>query len=238
MLPRHEQYIKDKFAKAIPAPDPFPHLCIRDVLPPELYREMEDALPSTAEVKRSILKASFMRKPPRRFWEMLRLAPAYFYISPNAKAGTKLDRYAADWHRQFGDYIALVEGLLHERLRVQEPWSSGQRVFFFRPAGWSIAPHVHSSVELTNTIIYFPTPQNTVEQGTLFYRPLAGVDLKPIATTVEYGRGSVEPAAIIPFLPNMLISWINSPASIHGSIEIAGGALRRYLYFISVQKGH
>jgi hypothetical protein len=236
MLPKHQQYIRDKFARAAVALEPFPHLHIRDVLPPELYQEMEAALPPPREVK-SAIRHDQLRRWVRRAWRRPRPDPVYFYVSAEAKAG-HLDRYAPEWQRRFGDYLVLVENLLHERFRIQEPWLSGQRVFFFRPAGWAIQPHVHPSAELTNTMIYFPSAQNTVEQGTLLYRPRANGALAASQVTVEHKREELEPVAIIPFLPNTLISWINTPTAMHGSIEIAGGAQRRYLYFVSLRKDH
>jgi hypothetical protein len=197
---------------------------------------MEAALPAPSEVTAAIRRDTW-RRWAKRFWRRPQPDPVYFYLSPEAKAG-HLDRYAADWHRRFGGYVSLVESLLHERFRIQQPWLSGQRVFFFRPAGWAIPPHVHPSAELTNNMIYFPTTQNTAEQGTLLYRPrgngMSGQEGSP--TTVEYRREELEPVSIIPFLPNTLISWINSPAAMHGSIEIVGGAQRRYLYFVSLRR--
>jgi len=77
-----------------------------------------------------------------------------------------------------------------------------------------------------------------VEQGTLLYRPRPGAKLKPSRATAEYDSGELEPAAIIPYLPNTLISWVNTPAAVHGSIEIAGAPARRYLYFVSSRVPH
>ena len=127
MLPNYRDYIREKFLRATMSEDPFPHLYIRDALPPELYREMETALPAASEV-RGALRRDRLRRWARRPWRLPNPDPVYFYVSAEAKAGD-LDAYSAEWHRRFGDTIALVETLLHERLRVQEPWVSGQRVF-------------------------------------------------------------------------------------------------------------
>ena len=43
---------------------------------------------------------------------------------------------------------------------------------------------------------------------------------------------------IVPYLPNTLVAWVNTPEALHGSIEIAGGAPRRYLYFVSLRTDH
>ena len=236
MLARHQDYIREKFSRAAVAEEPFPHLCIRDALPLELYREMEDALPARAEVRRALTRDR-LRRWARRPWRWPDAGPVYFYVSADAMAG-HLDGYAAEWHRRFGDYIALVETLLHERLRVQEPWVSGQRVFFFRPTGWAIPPHVHPRSEVTNTMIYFPSAQNLVEQGTLLYRPRPNAKLKRSSDTAEYDSAELEPATIIPYLRNTLISWVNTPDAVHGSIEIAGAPARRYLYFVSSRAPH
>jgi hypothetical protein len=236
VLPQHKKYIEERFARAQVSEEPFPHLCVRDVLPPELYRDMEAALPPAAEVTRA-LRRDRLRRWMRRAWRLPKPDPVYFYISGEAKAG-HLDAYAPEWHRRFSGYVGLVETLLHERLRVQQPWHSGQRVFFFRPTGWAIPPHVHPRAELTNTLIYFPSPENTVEQGTLLYRPRPGATLQGTSGTAEYRSDQLEPAAIVPFLPNTLVTWVNTPEAVHGSIEIAGAAPRRYLYFVSTRAEH
>jgi hypothetical protein len=236
MLPTYRDYIREKFSRATMSEDPFPHLYIRDALPPELYREMETALPAASEV-RGALRRDRLRRWARRPWRLPNPDPVYFYVSAEAKAGD-LDAYSAEWHRRFGDTIALVETLLHERLRVQEPWVSGQRVFFFRPTGWAIPPHVHPRSEVTNTMIYFPSRENLPEQGTLLYRPRPNVELRPSPGAEQYDSGDLEPAAIIPYLPNTLISWVNTPGAVHGSTEIAGAPARRYLYFVSSRAPH
>jgi hypothetical protein len=231
MLSKYDEYIREKFSRAAVNEDPFPHLWIRDALPPKLYEEMERALPARAELARAFRRDQLQRWA-RRPWRLPNLDPVYFYISAYAKVG-HLDTYSVEWHRRFGEYIGLVETLLHERLRVQQPWVSGQRVFFFRPTGWAIPPHVHPRSELTNTMIYFATPHNPVEQGTLLYRPRPDVRLQPSVGTEQYDSAELEPAAIIPYLPNTLISWVNTPEAVHGSIEVAGAPARRYLYFVS-----
>src|SRR6185369_5194296 len=103
MFPRYQDYIREKFSRAPVSEAPFPHLCIRDVLPAELYREMEEALPARAEVTRALTRDR-LRRWARRPWRLPKPDPVYFYISGVAEAWQK-DAYAAEWHRRFGDYI-------------------------------------------------------------------------------------------------------------------------------------
>jgi hypothetical protein len=70
----------------------------------------------------------------------------------------------------YNRYISILEQLLHRKLRCQD-WATGQRMFFYRPAGWAITPDTHGQAELLNALISFPSPQNASEQGTFFYRP-------------------------------------------------------------------
>jgi hypothetical protein len=41
-----KSYVERRFAAAEIAADPFPHICIRDVLPISLYDDMSGALPA------------------------------------------------------------------------------------------------------------------------------------------------------------------------------------------------
>ena len=77
MLPTYRDYIREKFSRATMSEDPFPHLYIRDALPPELYREMETALPAASEV-RGALRRDRLRRWARRPWRLPNPDPGVF----------------------------------------------------------------------------------------------------------------------------------------------------------------
>jgi hypothetical protein len=231
----YEGYIRARIAAAVVKTDPFQHMLIRDVLPPELYAELDAAQPSEDEW-RAGAQRQYMRTRQRgrlRFWLTTPRRPqtVHFHVWDQPDQ-TDFGDYSVPFHQKAGHYISAIETAVHAKLRRQD-WTPGQRVFFYRESGWAIDPHTHPAAELTNNILYFPSPENSSEQGTLFYRHKNG--RPPQADdTAEFRPQDLEVAAFIPYTPNTLISWINAPDSIHGSVEIAGAAARRYLYFVSL----
>jgi hypothetical protein len=234
MLKAHEDWIMAKFSTAELETEPFPYIYIRDILPLSLYQEMAAATPSERMFRRAVTVDQIWRTlttPRIRFWRPVETI-AFFNVSDQG-APDRFTAYSRDWHKRFTGYIDLIEKQMHERLGTNVPWEPGQRVFFYRPVGWSIAPHTHPKSELTNAMIYFPTVHNMPEQGTLLYRPRPDRSLAASSGTDLFSRQDLEPTTIIPFLPNTLIAWINSAISVHGTVEVAHSAARRYLYFVS-----
>jgi hypothetical protein len=221
MNPTHETYIRGQFASCTVNDEPFRHICIRNILPPDLYAEMEAAFPSQEELQRVNVAnrlRHFARHPRIRFW---RSPPETIgvYISEVAPNG-RFPKRSRELHERYTDCIDLVERLIHEKFATANLWQSGQRILYWRPSGWSVVPHTHSESELSNAMIYFPTKANTPDQGTIFYRKRGDGPPKWTIGTDVFDSRDVEPAAIIPFVPNTLISWINSPEAIHGSVEL------------------
>lgn len=237
MNPAHENYIRVRFASCNVNDEPFRHICIRDVLPPDLYAEMEATFPSRKELERANTanRLRYFAKHPRiRFWRAP-AEPIGVYISQVAPNG-RFPEQSRALKERYADCIDLVEALIHEKLGTANLWKPGQRLLYWRPSGWSVVPHTHSESELANAMIYFPTDANTPDQGTIFYRKRGDGPPKWTTGTDVFDPRDVEPVAIIPFVPNTLISWLNSPMAIHGSVELAGGAARAYVYFVSERK--
>jgi hypothetical protein len=224
----YEGYIRERFAGAAVKDDPFPHIVIRDVLPPDLYAQMDAAQPSEAEWSRAVRRKSgwrISRHSMRRGLSLFRRDPAQIAISEERSDFPSLSEI---WRREFAPYLDLIDSLMHAKFKRQD-WRPGQRLFFYRPAGWAIVPHTHNETELTNSLLYFPAEDNITEQGTFLYR-YTGQD-RP--QHENFSHSDVEVAAFVPYTRNTLVSWINSPASVHGSMETAHSAARRYLYFVS-----
>jgi hypothetical protein len=240
MTSDEEALIRRRFAEAQVAGDPFPHLIIRDVLPLTIYRAMEAAAPSTTEFQRAARRHR-REQPfnlPRlksliKFWRPVLPADASFHVSHEKVPTQGLERYSPIWRDRFGTCIDLINTLAHEKLKAPG-YIEGQRVFFFRPSGWAINPHHHVPQELLNLLLYFPSAENTPDQGTLLYRQRESSQTE-LVRPIEHSKRSVEPAVIVPYLPNMMVAWLNSKQTVHGSIEIAGAAARRYLYINSTR---
>lgn len=231
VTPDEESYIRRRFSEANVETKPFSYLVIRDVLPPDIYREMEATLPPL----KSGLKAFIREALPRQIRGLIfPLPPAqsFFYVSQRDTACSKgMEPLRSLWLERFGDHISLVDELLHAALNSPEH-VEGNRIFYYRPTGWAVNPHHHNEQELLNALIYFPTSDNWADQGTVIYRKIPGA----CPTNGAYSRHTVEPTGIVPYVPNCLIAWINSPDTIHGSIEIEGAPARRYFFMSSMRQ--
>jgi hypothetical protein len=219
----YESYIRARFAGAVVNTDPFPHLVIRDVLPADLYAEMEAAQPSEDEWRDAIRRRVGLAKRLKRKFLGAKFELPAAQIPLSSEDSDFPERSVA-WRERFGPYVDLIDNLMHAKFKRQD-WRPGQRIFFYRPQGWAIAPHTHSDIELTNSLLYFPSKDNITEQGTFLYRHVG-------AEQEHYDHSDVEVAAFIPYTRNTLLSWVNTPSSVHGSMETAHSAARRYLYFV------
>jgi hypothetical protein len=113
--------------------------------------------------------------------------------------------------------------------------SPGQSLFCFRPPGWKIIPHTHGLTQVLQTMVYFPSDGFSANQGTYLYRRpwyrKTPID-KQIREVVPF-RASKRPT-LAPFAHNALISWINTPRAIHGTVDRPGDPPRRYIFLAHV----
>jgi hypothetical protein len=111
----------------------------------------------------------------------------------------------------------------------------GQSLFCFRPAGWQIVPHTHSLDQLLQTMIYFPSEGFHAGQGTYLYgtpglrRPSIADQVKAVVPFKATKRPH-----LLPFAHNTLVSWINTPEAIHGTIDHSGDPSRRYVFLAHI----
>jgi hypothetical protein len=258
MISAHEAYIRARFAAAAVTNDPFPHLVIRDVLPPALYAEMESNCPSALECTMSTLRLRLRRTSRLGFTLPLLLRTdeqPMFALRGGDRTTPPLGRYAKLWQQRYAPYIELIDRLTIEayrdatatfldRMRATgfvrqiKPLAIGQGLFTHRTETWRIGPHVHSSGQIIQSMIYFPLPGSSPEQGTVFFRlkkpkTVPAIDLMQ---TFVFADDEIEPAGAMPYHPNTLASFLNTPLAIHASPDVPGPA-RRYTFTAAVMDG-
>ena len=107
-------------------------------------------------------------------WRVPKPDPVYFYLSSEAKAG-HLDAYGPEWHRRFAGYVARGDS----RASAGAATLGFGRARVLLPAdGMGHSYPMCIRAPLTNTLIYFPSDENTAEQGTLLYRRKSGLKLQ------------------------------------------------------------
>lgn len=239
MKAEHERYIRTRFAAATVHDDPFPYLEIDGILPPDLYETMNAAAPGPVYCAALIALSRLKSSTPM---------PVHFALRKNNFSSPGLLRFEKSWER-FADVITLVDELIlatfrpriarylsvlrHRGLiRAETSIDLGQAIFCHRTRGWEIGPHLHNISQLVQSMIYFPLPGSKPEQGTLFYRfrdrgrHMAASDLQH---TIMIPMSAIEEAVSITYEPNKLVSWLNTPLSVHASSNITSPN-RRYTF--------
>lgn len=225
------RYIERRFAGAEIRWQPFPHLLIEDVLPPELYAEMIQSLPHGKVWRLS---------------QILAQEQPMFAIRPNNQTTPLLGRHAKVWKSRFQRYVDLVDALIVEKMRPaitvylerlktegflkKTPTIlPGQSVFCRRSHDWGIRPHVHDITQLTQAMIYFPGELSSLDQGTLLFSGSVEAKRADFFRTLVYPYAHVQGLTSIPFKENTLIAFLNTPKAVHGTSNVPGRP-RRYIF--------
>jgi hypothetical protein len=241
MIPTNEAgYIRERLAGAKIEAEPFPHIYIENILPPHMYQAMLESLPSHDYVM------SCAQNTP------VDTSRIFDLLNPTSDGcGKGLDETAALWRKCFAPAIeALSEALIgrwQARLvryyaelsegghiiTAPEKVKRGQSLFCFRPTGWRIPPHTHGLTQLLQTMVYFPSEGFRPEQGTYFYKlpwyRRTNIDQNKATHYRLPGH-----ATLMPFAHNALVSWINTPRAVHGTVDRPGDSPRRYIFIAHV----
>lgn len=224
-------YIERRFSETEVSYDPFTHLLIEGVLPPELYAEMARSLPHG-----KIWRLS----------QMLGGEQPMFAIRPDNQISPLLWHYAKLWKQRFKPYVDLVDALIVEKMRPaitaylerlktegflkKSPViCAGQSVFCRRSHDWGIRPHVHDITQLTQAMIYFPVEGSSTDQGTLLFSASMEAERADFFRTLIYPYSNIRGLTSIPFKENTLIAFVNTPNAVHGTSN-APGPHRRYIF--------
>ncbi|WP_316207170.1 MULTISPECIES: hypothetical protein [unclassified Bradyrhizobium] len=251
MNPTHEAYIRERFDQVVVLSDPFPHFVLYEVLPPDLYNAMERALPPRWRWKLAAFGETFRHRGMAEAWRQLKqgefIAQPHFGVrAPDVSAHFGLSSYRRHWKGQFGPMLELVDSLT---AKVFEPhlisyqqkivaagvplgakWSLGQAIFCQRGREWTIDRHTHYLGQVIQSLIYFPLPGSSADQGTLLYRIKQSMQVpaREFYSTRIFGPEEVEAATLLPYQANCMVSFMNTPYAVH-STSTAAGPPRRYI---------
>jgi hypothetical protein len=229
--PQHAERIKSNIRNSKIFSEPFPHLYIQDVFPFALYRAMERDLPRDEAWNASGA-----------------YAPHFSLVADDAPASLKEASLA--WQARYSGYIDLLNRLLFERLqrpikKVFKRYSAlgltngnlqfgtGQSVFCRRPSGWQITPHSHNMQEIVQSLIYFPIAGSPRSLGTRLFRALPNASLPRDhiqRRDSSWDQLYIERAGAVPYEPNALFAFVNSPIAVHAAEETEGMPARQYIF--------
>ena len=245
MLPGDRDHIEHRFADSVVYTDSFPHLIIRNVLPGDVYARMlrPPMMPSRWQWWRAAIDDTY-RSYVKRFPPPLALAacaraiakrqiaqPLFEIRKAGGHSSPSLDRFVSLWG-WVRDYVDLVDQLTAEKFKpfLDRPVVPSF-VVMCRRLHWEIAPHVHNSRQAIQSMIYCAPDETKKLYGTIIYKPKPGaiVPFQEADSTPMMKRDDLNAIKVLPYLPNTLVSWVNTPVSFHSSPS-AGWMPRDYIF--------
>jgi hypothetical protein len=207
--------------------DPFPHVVIPDVLPCSLYNDIVGKLPESDMWQKLGPNLKLREGSASSFPQHINKSWTEYYGLFEALDALLLYRF----NLVLNEYLAKLytRGLLVRELTASD-LKLGSAVFVERKASWRIEPHIHDLTQVIQAMLYMPHKGASKENGTILYR-LKGskiVDSSNLFLTFDHNNGAryacmtctedeVESAVMLPYEPNTLVAFLNTPNTIHAS---------------------
>ncbi|MFZ5652955.1 MAG: hypothetical protein ACOY42_00930 [Pseudomonadota bacterium] len=217
--------------------EPFAHLVVPNALPAALYAELDAAWPTLEQVA---------GPGPLENNRLYKLAAAQVVDNPAIAAPWRaffayhtsadfLRRVAAVWAQEldlvhpgfgaaFGRPLAELSALPRRPGKRDNATNRAAELLLDCQFGMNSpvlrsssvrGPHLDNPAKLFAGLLYFRAPGDDSSGGDLeLYRPRAGRRVRRSGSRVA--PDCVEVAATVPYAPNTLVMWLNSPFAIHG----------------------
>ena len=222
-----------KVANAPVSVYPFPHIYVRDVFPPDYYKQLREHLPPAGVYKdlkvlnrvganypdsRLVMlvtpeNVQALAEPIRSFWDEL----AQWLLGGFGRI--MLSKFGPFLDQRFGDSRAMQ--FYDEALIVQD-YST-----------YSLGPHTDSPAKVLSFLFYLPADGSLAHLGTSIYVP------KDPAFTCTGGPhhpfDRFQRMTTLPYLPNSLFAFVKTYNSFHGVEPIRETGIRRDLLLYDIK---
>jgi len=220
-----ETHVAAVVADAALEHDPFPHLVVEPLLPPDIYARLLDALPppvffAGGRDEHWAVPSGVAPLYSRQVWAFVAntLAGDILYRALNAK----LEPVVRDYVRTFCPALPADTAVaLHP---------SDGRIMLRRP-GYTLEPHRDPKWGFVTALMYLARPGDSEEFGTQLYR--VRDDPEAASGSVHYlDRAQCELVRQVPFRANSMLVFVNSVGAHGASIpaDAQPANLERYLY--------
>ena len=254
-------WIETRLAATPITEEPFPHLFVTQIFPPEFFERLRSAWPPTALFKgdskgrkydlvptrssRADARASGYAALPREAQELW----DFFVFTVNRTiVGPQLRE---KFRPQIDDRIARIRdaharGLIEYGMgRTAVDWEPVANVgrFMMRGPGSELKPHVDSMPYLLTVLHYFPDEDVQGADGTVLYKAEAPLDFERCVRTgsTEYFDAAgiaAREVQRLPFAPNILVAFPNMLDAAHGAAPPEHGLRRLFQYHLSLKADH
>ena len=215
---------------------PFPHIYVRDVFPPDYYREIRASLPSREAFRtltalgrvgegysesRLVLPMTpnhleRVPEPMRGFWSRLSA-----WMLGGSFGQVMVGKFGEFVQQRLGDLSALR---FHDEALLVQDYTR-----------YALGPHTDSPAKVLSFLFYLPADDSRAHLGTSLYVPRDSEFLCPGGP--HHSFDLFRRVCAMPYLPNALFAFPKSANSFHGVEPLAQAEVRRdlLLYDIKVE---
>lgn len=213
---------------------PFPHLYVRDVFPPEFYREIRERLPSKEAFKslralgrvgidypesRLVLPMTprdlgAVAEPLRGFWS--RLAG---WMLGGSFGQVMIGKFGEFVQQRLGEIAQLR---FHDEALLVQDYTT-----------YALGPHTDAPTKVLSFLFYLPADDSRPHLGTSLYVPKDPAFL--CAGGPHHPFELFRLVRTMPYLPNTMFAFLKSANSFHGVEPITDAAVRRDLLLYDIR---
>jgi hypothetical protein len=228
-----EQYTLYQIANAALREHPYPHILVRDVFEPELYRRMQE----------NLLPPNLMRpiKEERAVGSAYSDA-RYVYTLSRDKVGALPQPYGAFWDEftswllgtpfaqalfnKFGIYI-------HQRFGDPKPAFYNEALLVDDRMRYVLGPHSDTPSKVITLLFYLPADDSRAHLGTSIYAPRDPSFRCPGGPHHPFDL--FHRVTTMPYVPNTLFAFFKTDNSFHGVEPIRDRDYRRHLLLYDIK---
>jgi hypothetical protein len=228
-----EQYTLYQVANAPLREHPFPHILVRDVFEPALYRRMmENLLPP------ALMRPIKEERPVGKGYSNDR----YVFTLARDKVGALPQPYGAFWDEltrwlldspfaialfnKFGTFI-------HGRFGDPQPGFYNEALLVDDRVNYSLGPHSDTPSKVLTLLFYLPADDSHPHLGTSIYAPRDPSFRCPGGP--HYPFELFDRIVTMPYLPNTLFAFFKNDHSFHGVEPVLDRDYRRHLLLYDIK---
>ena len=235
MFSAAKKHTIERIRKAPIRTNPFPHLFIEEIFPPDFYAEMqrhrmpdEDfrSLVSTGRVNKAYSAERLCYMPDQeptaaasaRFWQTLFAA-----YNDEDFLNVWLERFAPYLQKRIDDGFGFADNATNPRTEI----------FLMRDKrNYVLRPHTDVPSKAISVLFYLPPDARFEMLGTSLYKPK---NTESVAFGVHLDREDFDLIATIPFRTNAALGFPNLPGSLHGVETLDGSEQVRDIMLYDVK---
>ena len=227
-----EQYSLYQIANAPLREHPFPHILVRDVFEPALYRQMMEHLLPPA-----LMRPIKEERPVKNYSDA-----RYVYTLTRDKVDALPQPYRGFWDEftrwlldtpfavtlfnKFGTFI-------HQRFGDRQPSYYNEALLVDDRVRYSLGPHTDTPSKVITLLFYLPADDSRPHLGTSIYAPRDPSFSCPGGPHHPYEL--FNRVMTMPYLPNTLFAFFKNDHSFHGVEPIRDKDYRRHLLLYDVR---